>query len=152
MSAAETVRTLLAADGTLAALATGGFYDGSLVSRSGINRTGFPNAYDTSTHLMKPLVVVRNLTDIVHPAARDPQEKYRAIDGYLEVRTYNDGNAGYSVVNQMADRIITRLDFERIANAGYLQLEDRENDQRDPFSNNAAFCRLMFSCLYSING
>ena len=138
MGMSETIRDLLAADTTLAALLVGGIYSYEQTGRNGISRVTTPAAY---TDFLLPCAVVK-AGDVKSAAAiRDAVSGARqAISVYL----YDDGDNGYGAILTARDRIVALLDRLWIDGAGYVRRIGGAEDERDPKLNNAAVVRIDF--------
>lgn len=111
MSIESTIKTLLAADATLLATATGGVHSFDSVGRMGINRTNVPSAFD-SNGIIKPCVLVRLRNSNPDPALQDDTGQYVATRSIVETWLYQD--SGYSTIETMHDRIYALLHAQRV--------------------------------------
>jgi hypothetical protein len=101
----EGLVALLGADATLLATATGGVYD----SRE-INRTATPAAYDSTTGLLNPCVLVAMST----PVAAGPHPDYRMTQDFFLVYYYApEGNL--DALDVMRERVRSLIHQKRIA-------------------------------------
>jgi len=115
MSVESTIYTILHADATLLALATGGVWSFEQTGEKGINRTLTPSAFD-SFGLVKPCV-------LVSARAANPGYNVQDDDGqYTDVRQvvecYLIQDSGYATIESMANRIYTLLQAKFISGAG----------------------------------
>jgi hypothetical protein len=97
---------LLEADATLLATATGGVYD----TRE-INRTSTPDAYDSTTGLIKPCCVVVMST----PIDVGPHPDYRMAQEFFFVYYYSSEADAYASIDAMRERVRALIHQQRIA-------------------------------------
>ncbi|HVU10685.1 MAG TPA: hypothetical protein VHD90_05375 [Phototrophicaceae bacterium] len=140
MAISEVIRDALAADGTLAALLTGGVYSYAQIGRNGISRVTTPSAYAAGGFL-KPLAVVKASEVKAIPAIRDSDSGSQQV---VEIFLYDDGDNGYTTVTSARDRVIALLDRQWMSGVGYLRQVGGADNLRDPKLNNAALVRVDF--------
>ncbi|MCZ2099716.1 MAG: hypothetical protein LC121_26330 [Anaerolineae bacterium] len=140
MAIGETIRDVLAGDGTLAALLTGGIYSYDETGRNGISRAALPDAFDTDGFLL-PCAVVKTGEARAAAAIRDSQSGTRQM---VEVYVYNDGDSDYGTITSARELVIGLLDRQWIAGVGFVQRAGGADDLRDPKLNNAALARVDF--------
>ena len=141
MAISEAIRDVLAADATLAALATGGIYSYEQTGRNGISRVTTPNAYQPGGFL-KPSVVVKAEAAKTVPAIRDSASGAQQM---VEVYLYDDGDHGFDTLSSARDRVITLLDRQWLSGIGYLRQISGADNERDPKLNNAALVQIAFT-------
>lgn len=115
MSAESAIKTVLEADATLLALATGGIYSFDETGSQGINRTLTPAAFD-SNGLVKPCIMV-SARD-ANPGYNVPDEGNQSMDVRQVVECYLFQFGGYSTIESMKNRIYTLLQNQRLT-GGY---------------------------------
>jgi hypothetical protein len=109
-TALAAAKTILEADATLLALATGGVYDYDETGRMGINRTNTTAAF--SSGIIQPCILLKLRTSVPFgDIADDAAQKVGARD-MLEVWAYQDN--GYSTIKSMLDRVYTLLQGKRV--------------------------------------
>lgn len=148
MSYEVTVRTVLAADATLVALLTGGVY-ARRDKRIGVNRKNTPTAYNT-TGIMKPHAVVKGRT-VQGMGVKDASNQFRSTRQAVEIYIRNDGDAGFTVIQQAVTRINQLLDQKQIAGIYKAQWRG-QLDYNDPDLNEAATIRLEYDLVGSQKG
>lgn len=105
MSAALSAgKTLLEADVTLLATATGGVYDLTELGRLGLNRSNSAaaSAWD-STGIIKPCLVIKTRSSLPLEGLGDDAAQIVAQREMLEVWAYADGS--YTPIQTMLDRV-----------------------------------------------
>lgn len=147
MSADADFRTILAADtgtGGVATLLTGGIYTYEQTGRLGINRNGTPSAFSTTTGLLKPCAVIK-------PRAKVPDGEIVSLGSQLasyrqvvEVWLYNDGDVGYTVIDQAVARVYKLLHAKRAGNRPVRWQNTIERPPRDDTLNYACVARVDF--------
>lgn len=98
-------KTLLEADATLLALATGGIWDWDETGRMGINRTNTPAAFVNG--IIQPCLLVKLASSVPFGEIADDAAKLVSVREMLEVWAYQD--AGYATIKSMLDRVYTLL-------------------------------------------
>jgi hypothetical protein len=108
MSALSAAKTILEADATLLAAATGGVWDFDETGRLGLSRsnTATSAAYDASG-VLKPAVVIRLRSSTPDGILRDDPDQYVSVREMLEVWFYQD--SGYTAIETMRNRVYTLL-------------------------------------------
>lgn len=102
MSALSAWKTVLEADGTLVAAATGGIYDFDETGRLGLSRTLTPGAYD-SNGLIKPCILLKQRSATPDYQLADDTNQYVSVQEMLEAWFYEED--GYSNIETMRDRV-----------------------------------------------
>lgn len=106
MTILSAAKTILEADATLLATATGGVYDFNETGALGVNRTLTTDAFD-SNGLVKPSVLLRLRSSTPDGFINDDANQSRSSRDMLECWFYE--NAGYININTMRDRVYTLL-------------------------------------------
>lgn len=113
MGIVTTIKTILEADATLTALATGGIYDMDEAGAKGINRTLTPSAFD-GNGIIKPSILIRLRSSTPDPALQDDSNQYIAVREVVEVYLFQD--SGYSTIDGMRARVYALLHAKRLSN------------------------------------
>lgn len=143
MSIEATIKTLLAADATLLAIATGGVHSFDSVGRMGINRTNTPTAFDSSG-IIKPCVLVRLRSSNPDYALHDDSGQYVAMRSMVETWLYQD--SGYTIIETMHDRIYALLHAQRFGGLFRCEWAGTIRSQYD-YELNASVERMDFLCI-----
>lgn len=128
-SAATAIYTVLAADATLLAAATGGVWDYDAIGRKGLNRTITPTAF-TSAGIIKPCVLVKLRSRVVDPSLADDANQWSAARETVEVWLYQD--TGYTTVETMRARVYALLHAKQIDGTFQVLWQQDIRQQRDP--------------------
>ena len=108
MTIVSEVVTLLKADtgaGGVATLCTGGIYDWQVDAKeNGLNRNDTPNAFDTTTGILKPSCMVRSRADTPDNGIHDEGTGNDSARTVVELWFLNDKDAGFSVITTARDR------------------------------------------------
>lgn len=128
MTVESVFKTLLEADATLVAAATGGIYDLTEAGHMGLNRTSTPSAWD-SNGVIKPTILVRERAS--NPGLNVPDDDGQVMDTrqICEVYLFEDG--GYGTIKSMGDRIYTLLHAKFISGAGRVDWAGNVRPWRD---------------------
>lgn len=102
MSALSAWKTILEADATLLATATGGIWDFDETGRLGLSRTLTPTAFD-SNGIIKPCILVKLRTSTPDYILADDSNKYVSVQEFLEAWFYE--SSGYTNIETMRDRV-----------------------------------------------
>lgn len=143
MSIETTIATLLAADATLLATATGGVHSFDSTGRLGINRTNTPTAFD-SNGIIKPCVLVRLRSSNPDYALQDDSSQYVAMRSMVETWLYQD--SGYSTIETMHDRIYALLHAQRFGGLFRCEWAGTIRGQYD-YEINASVARADWLCI-----
>lgn len=106
------IKTVLEADGTLLATATGGIYDYDETGRLGLSRTTTPAAFD-SNELIKPCILLKRRSRTPDNVLRDDNNQYASAVDVVECWLYEDN--GTSNIETMAARIYVLLHTKQIS-------------------------------------
>lgn len=105
-------KTLLEADATLLALATGGIWDWDETGRMGINRSNSATSAAFTSGIIKPCLLLKLRTSTPFGGiADDPGQIVTARD-MLEVWAYQDN--GYSTIKSMLARVFVLLQGKQV--------------------------------------
>lgn len=102
MSALSAWKTVLEADATLLATATGGIWDFDETGRLGISRTLTPTAFD-SNGIIKPCVLLKSRSYIPDYVLADDSSQYVSAQEMLEAWFYESN--GYTNILTMRNRV-----------------------------------------------
>lgn len=106
-------KTILEADATLLALATGGVWDWDETGRMGINRNNTPSAFTNG--IIKPCVLLKLPSSVRYGEIADDSRHLTGMRDMLEVWAYQD--SGYSTIKSMLDRAFTLLQGQPLGGA-----------------------------------
>lgn len=128
MSALSAAKTVLEADGTLLATATGGIYDYDETGRLGISRTTTPAAFD-SNELIKPCVLLKSRSLRPDYILADDATQYVSAQEILEAWFYED--TGYTNILTMKARVYALLHTAALSGTFACYWIGDVQDQRD---------------------
>jgi hypothetical protein len=128
VSTVSAAKTILEADETLAAAATGGIWDLDEAGPNGINRTTTPDAFDDN-EIIKPCVLLKLRSATPDGALEDEGAQYVSVREVLEVWFYEDD--GYSNINTMRDRVYTLLHATQLTGTFKVLWAGDVRNQRD---------------------
>lgn len=111
MTTVTSAKTLLEADATLLALATGGIYDYDETGRMGINRTNTPSAFTSG--IIKPCILLKLRSSVPWGDIADPATKTVSLREMFEVQFYADN--AYTVIESMRARVFALLHEVRLS-------------------------------------
>jgi hypothetical protein len=114
MSVLAAVKTLLEADATLLATATGGVYDYDETGRDGISRTAAATsaAFDANG-IVKPCVLLKSRSETPDGILADDAERVVSAREMLEAWYYAD--SGFAAINTMKARVYTLLHATQVS-------------------------------------
>ena len=115
MSTQSAIKARLEADATLVATATGGIYDFDETGRLGINRGNTPAAFDATTGVIKPTVLVRLRSRNPDFVLQDDTSQYQSVRDMVELWFYQD--SGYTTIETMRDRCFALLHATQVTGA-----------------------------------
>lgn len=107
MTVLTNIKAILEADATLLALATGGIYDLSETGRLGLNSTTVPGAYDATTGLIKPCILLKLRSETPDGILQDDSAQYSSLVAVYEAWCYED--SGFTTIDAMQARIYALL-------------------------------------------
>lgn len=105
-------KTILEADATLLALATGGIYDWDETGRMGINRSNSATSAAFSNGIVQPCVLLKLASSVAFGEVADDAAKVTGARDVLEVWAYQD--SGYATMTSMLDRVFTLLQGQQL--------------------------------------
>lgn len=126
----DSAKTILEADSTLLAIATGGVWSWDETGRMGINRTNTTGAFTNG--IIQPCLLLKLRSSVPFGGIADDVTQKTSARDMLEVWAYQD--SGYSTIKSMLDRVYTLLQGKRVGGvscrwAGNTQpLRDTEMD------------------------
>lgn len=148
MSYAATIKTLLAADGTLAALLTGGVYAWEETKRLGLSVTNTPTAF--SSGVLQPCAIVRDRATVAQ-GLRDEIGGYATARTVCEVWIYSDGNTDGTTIRSAQARARALLSNKQIADSFQVSWVSGTNPERDPALNEALYVRDEYAVYGEVN-
>jgi hypothetical protein len=134
-------KTILEADGTLTALATGGIYDWDETGRLGINRTNSATSAAFTNGIIKPCLLLKLRSSVPFGGIADDPNRIVSARDMLEVWAYQDN--GYATIKSMLARVYTDLQGQQLGGfsctrAGRVQpprdIEMDANVERDDYA------------------
>lgn len=112
MSSLSAAKTLLEADATLIALATGGVWDWDETGRMGINRSNTLTSAAFTNGIIKPCLLLKLRSSVPFGDIADDAAQVVSARDMLEVWAYQD--AGYSTITSMLNRVYTLLQGKQV--------------------------------------
>ena len=140
MSHPADIKTVLAADGALTALLTGGVYTRAELGRMGLSRQSASDAYDSDLKL-KPCAVIRQRSAVPDGAIVDEALQVASYRPVVEIYLYSDGSS--TPPESAANRIYTLVQNQSIGNFRW-QWSNQLEDWHDPALDNANMIRIDF--------
>lgn len=128
MTILSAIKTILEADATLLATATGGVWDWDESGAQGINRTSTTAAFD-SNGVIKPCVLLKARAENPDFILRDPSNKYNSTRQVIEVWLYQDN--AYSSITTMKTRIYALLAETQVTGAFWVSWAGGSGQQFD---------------------
>jgi hypothetical protein len=139
------IKTLFAADNGASGintLLTGGIRTKRELGREGLSRTSTPTAYDGTTKLMLPNVVISQRAQIPTYDLADQHQQYVSTRQILELWFYNDN--AYAALESARDRAYTLLHEKNISGVGRVTWIGGMDDARAEELNNAAMLKAEY--------
>lgn len=128
MSTQSAVKTILEADATLLAAATGGIWDFGETGHKGINRTVTPTAFDEVGRI-KPCVLIRLRSETPAGGLNDDPAQYVSVRQIVELWFYQD--SGYTTIETLRNRCYTLLHGRQLAGTFVVTWAGDVRGQRD---------------------
>lgn len=135
-------KTILEADATLLALATGGVWDWDETGRMGINRVNTTAAFTSG--IIKPCLLLKLASSVPFGDIADDSRHLTGARDMLEVWAYQD--SGYATIKSMLDRVFTLLQGQPLGGAACRwtqkvqpSLRDKEMDANVEYDRYAVF-------------
>lgn len=128
MSVLSAAKTILEADATLVAAATGGIWDYDETGRLGINRTTTPAAFD-SNEILKPCVLLKLRSSTPDGILADDASQYTSVREMLEVWFYEE--EGYTNIETMRNRVYALLHAQQLTGTFQVLWQGDVRGQRD---------------------
>lgn len=139
---AEAVYTALSGDATFTGLVTGGVYLRKQMKRKGLSRDSYPAAY--SNNRLLPVCIVRGRAQ---PPWGDIREGGAlSVRQSVELWFHQDGDAGFTALENAADRAFTLLADRRLSGGIFTQYINQLGFF-DPEQNNAASIRADYDAI-----
>lgn len=108
----SSAKTILEADATLLALATGGVWDWNETGRMGINRSNSATSAAFTAGIIKPCLMLKLRSSVAFGDIADDVERVTGARDMLEVWAYQD--SGYSTIQSMLARVYTLLQGKQL--------------------------------------
>jgi hypothetical protein len=128
MSHEDDIKTALAADVTLAAILTGGFFTYDDTGRLGLSLDGTPTAF-AATGLLKPCCVVKQRTTTPDGRLADEGLQEMSYVAVVEIWLYNDGDSAITALENASNRIYTLLQDSRVTGSKVRWIFSMENER-----------------------
>lgn len=112
MSSLSSAKTILEADATLLALATGGIYDWDETGRMGINRSNTATSAAFSSGIIQPCILLRLSVSTPIGEIADDVAKVTGARDVIQVWAYQDSS--FSTITSMLDRVYTLLQGQQL--------------------------------------
>lgn len=138
-SSMSAIKTLLAADGTLVAALTGGFYTWPETGSNGINKRTTPTVFD-SYGQVKPCVVIKTRTLVPTAQVWDEAQQLTSQDENIELWFYDSAAASGATIEAAVDRVYALLQGKNINSKRAIWRGNILN-QRDAGLNDALYGR-----------
>jgi hypothetical protein len=129
MSTQSVIKARLEADATLLAIATGGVWDYDETGRLGINRGNTTAAFDATTGVIKPCVLVRARSAVPDFILRDIDGQYNSVRQVVEIWMYQD--SGYTTIETMKSRVYALLNATQVTGAFFVSWAGDIGEQFD---------------------
>lgn len=129
MSTQSAIKARLEADATLLATATGGCFDYDETGRMGLNRTNTPSAFDATTGVIKPSILVRARAAVPDFILRDVDGQYNSVRQVVEIYLYQD--SGYGTIETMKNRVYALLNATQVTGAFFVSWAGDIGEQFD---------------------
>lgn len=114
MSTATAIKTILEADATLLATATGGVWDFDETGQKGLSRTLTPAAFDAAG-VIKPCILIRQRSETPAGGLADDAAQYVSTSQVVELWIYQD--RGYATIETMRQRCFVLLHGRQVTGA-----------------------------------
>lgn len=111
MATLDNAKTILEADSTLLATATGGIWSFDETGRMGINRTANAAAF-TSAGIIKPCVLLKLRSSIPDYVLADDANQYVSLSDHIEAWFYSDNS--YTAIETMKLRVFALLHTKQL--------------------------------------
>ena len=111
-SSLSSAKTILEADATLLALATGGIYDFDETGRMGINRSNSATSGAFVNGVVQPCLLLKLSVSTPFGEVADDAAKVTGARDVLQVWAYQDN--GYATMTSMLDRVFTLLQGQQL--------------------------------------
>lgn len=113
MTTVTSAKTILEADATLLALATGGIYDYDETGRMGINRTNTATSAAFVNGIIQPCILLKLRTSVPWGEINDDATQTVSMREVFEVQFYADN--AYTVIESMRARVFALLHAKQLS-------------------------------------
>jgi hypothetical protein len=140
MTIADDVKTVLTAVSSISTALTGGLHTYEETGRLGLNRDTVSAAWDSTSGLLKPCLVIKERATTGDGGIRDiGVASYRRV---VELWFYNDGDETYDALETVQSTAFTTLDEQMIGTTKWILrwIADPIKD-KDPALDNALVLR-----------
>lgn len=145
-TSADTIKAALAADTTLMAYLTGGIWTPATAGRLGISRINTPSAYDSTTGLMKPCLLIKADAGAPDNGVMDDSTAHLSVRDVVRLWFYADGDAGYATIRNARARAYALLHGKALTGLYGLRWFGEVLEGHDPTLENACFERDDYEC------
>lgn len=112
MTTLSSAKTILEADATLLALATGGIYDMDETGRMGISRSNSATTAAFTSGIIKPCLLLRLSASAPFGEIADDTTPSTGARDVIQVWAYQD--SGYATITSMLDRVFVLLQGKQL--------------------------------------
>lgn len=145
-TSADTIKTALLADTTLMTYLTGGIYTPATAGRLGVNRINTPAAYDATTGLIKPCLLIKTDSGGPDGGVADDSGQSVSVRDVVRLWFYADGDAGYAVIRNARARVYGLLHGKSLTGLYGLRWFNEVLEGHDPTLEMACFERDDYEC------
>jgi hypothetical protein len=143
---ADAIKAVLAADATLISYLTGGFWTVATAGRLGVSRINTPTAYDSTTGLMKPCMLLTDSSAAPDSGIADDSLQTLSVRDVVRLWFYADGDAGYATIRLARARAFALLHGKTVSTLYGLRWINELLDGHDPTLEHACFERDDYEC------
>ena len=118
MSNQSIITAILEADATLLTTATGGVIEWADTNRLGISRETTPDAFDSTTGLIKPCILVKGRGERPDGGIADDTGQQLSTAEVVEIWFYED--TGYTNIETMRARVYALLHGQQVDNSLFI--------------------------------
>jgi hypothetical protein len=147
MSFESTIKSVLAGDGTLTGILTGGVYSYTADTRRlGLTRDMSPSPFLDG--FLRPCALVKGRSQIGTGAIIDEDQQVASVRQVIEIWLYDDGDAGYTALETARAQIYKLLQLKMLSGGGEVSWAGDIDNLRDPELDHAVALRAD----YVVNG